>query len=279
MDRFSTRGMTLLIGALCALVAGTATADCAERTPDVPSYSVHVVPQRPAQATFGAWSPYLIRLGEMTGLCFDLVIPSSIPEFENGLLGGRADLAFANPYHLVMAREAHDYTPLLRDRTDLTGILVARRDSGVKGIEDLEGAAIAMPSPNAFGASILTQLALAERGIPIERQFVQSHTNVFRSVIIGRTLAGGAVNNTLLRERDSVKDQLEIIFETPGHPSHPLIARSTVRGNHREAIIAATMRLADDPSSAMMLDAMQIPEPIRARLDEYMPLADLPWDQ
>jgi len=260
-------------------MVGTAVADCADEAPDLPAYAVHVVPQRPAQVTFGAWSPYLIRLGEMTGLCFDLVIPRSIPQFEDGLLNGQADIAYANPYHLVMAREAFRYQPLLRDEKPLTGIMVARKDAAITDLTALEGRSLAMPSPNAFGASILNQLALAERGITMKRAFVDSHTNVFRAVIVGRAVAGGAVNNTLLRERDAVQGQLEVIFETEGYPSHPLIARGTVKPAHREAIVEATMAMADDPSLKPMLNAMQLPDPVHASLGEYMDLADLPWDR
>lgn len=252
---------------------------CAADGSDGKFYSFYIVPQRSLQATYGAWAPFLQKVEEKTDLCIEPVIPVSIPDFERDLIAGKADLAYANPYHLIMGRESHDYRPLLRDGSQqLTGLIVSHVNSDVNTIDDLEGRTIALPAPNAFGASILTQLAFSERQINVNTVYAGSHTNTYRSVVVGRVAAGGGVNNTLKRESESVRSQLRVIFETKGHPSHPVIARSTISDEKALMIIAAIQDLAKNPNHAKLLEAVQLPDPVPATLDDYLYLANLPWN-
>lgn len=242
-------------------------------------YSFYIVPQHSSQATYGAWAPFLQKIEEKTGLCIKPVVPSTIPNFERDLIAGKADLAYANPYHLIMGRESHDYRPLLRDgRQQLTGLIVSHVNSDVNTIDDLEGRSIALPAPNAFGASILTQPAFSERQINVNTVYAGSHSNTYRAVVAGRVAAGGGVNNTLGRERESIRSQLKVIFETKGHPSHPVIARSTISDDQAQAIITAIQALAKNSNNAALLDAVQLPNPVPAALEDYLYLAKLPWN-
>ena len=61
-------------------------------------------------------------------------------------------------------------------------------------MQDLDGADIAFPAPNAFGASLYMRALLAEQEkININPIYVETHANVYRNVIFGRASAGGGV--------------------------------------------------------------------------------------
>jgi phosphonate transport system substrate-binding protein len=66
-------------------------------------YTFDVVPQLTAAKIYTTWSPLLQRVGQDAGLCFELRVSATIPEFEQKLLKGEPEFVFLNPYHAVLA--------------------------------------------------------------------------------------------------------------------------------------------------------------------------------
>lgn len=268
----------LLIGVMLLSSLGIAHAACiGKRDSAVAPLSIAVVPQLPVATVYSHWAPLLQRLGQETGLCFDLTISASIPEFETLLLSGKPDLAFANPYHVVMAHKKKGYIPLVADGQNLlTGILVARKDGAYKSIADLQGQTVAFPAPNAFAASLLIRASLAKQGIKITPVYVKTHTNVYRDVILGQAAAGGAVNNTLRKEPEEVRQMIQVIYETPAYRPHPLIAKSSLSPTLRQRITHGMIALSQTPEGAALLDTAQLgkPTPVTYQKD-YAPLEQL----
>lgn len=241
------------------------------------SYSVNVVPQLPPAATFARWAPMLERVGQKTGMCFELIVPDSITAFESTLWGGKTDFAFANPYHAVVARKRQGYVPLLIDsRVRLSGLLVVRSDSALRSVQDLNGKEMAFPSPNAFAASLLTRAELAKKGIQITPKYLKTHGNVYRAVLSGDVAAGGGVNNTLQREEPGLRQSLKVIYETGSYAPHPVVAHPRVPASVRAQFQAAVLALGEDAPGRTLLDGVQMPEPVRADYRrDFFPLEKL----
>ena len=272
------RLLRCLIGLLVLSVVGTAHAACiGKRDSTVEPLSIAVVPQLPVATVYSHWAPLLQRLGQDTGLCFDLTINASIPEFESLLLSGKPDLAFANPFHAVMAHKKRGYIPLVADgQSLLTGILVAKKGGPFKGASDLQDQVVDFPAPNAFAASLLIRATLAKQGIQVKPRYVKTHSNVYRDVILGDAAAGGGVNNTLRRESDEVRQMVQVIYETPGYRSHPLIASPSLSPILRKRITQAIINLAQTSDGTAMLDAAQLGQPVVVTYDkDYAPLEKL----
>jgi phosphonate transport system substrate-binding protein len=243
--------------------------------------TVYIVPQLPASQLYVRWTPVLESVGKSAGLCFDLRIAQTIPDFESDLLSGKPDFAFMNPYHEVMAYRAKGYIPLLADgKEKLEGVIVVKSKSPIASIQDLQGAKLAFPAPNAFAASLLVRATLAKQGIHIDPVYVKSHNNIYRSVITGDVMAGGAVNNTLLREPAEVREQLRILYHTSGYMPHPFSANPRVSEKQREAVIQGFMDLGKTEAGRRLLDGVQMPEPIRVNyVQDYQPLERLGLDK
>ncbi len=241
------------------------------------TFSVAVVPQFPPEQIFRAWTPVLNEVSRLTGLHLKLKTYASIPEFETAFLNGEPDFAYMNPYHAVMARKAAGYTPILRDDASrLTGILVVRKDSPITRVDQLNGATLAFPAPNAFGASLyLRALLTEEQNIHFKPEYVTTHSNVFRNVIIGRVQAGGAVRQTLEHETPELQAQLRVLYETPSTYPHPVTAHPRVPTQAREALLQAFLKLGANPAFAEQLKAIQISTPAKADFKDYAPLEKL----
>ncbi len=245
------------------------------------TYSVSVVPQLTPVAIHKDWAPILEKLGAETGLTFELVVEPSIPAFEETLLEGTPDFAFMNPYHCIIAKRHKGYIPLLRDSANmLEGILVVRKDSAINSLGELNEQSVAFPAPNAFAASLLIRAQLAKNHVNIIPNYVKTHSNVYRSVLIGDAMAGGGVNNTFEREPADVRDQLRILYVTPQSAPHALEANPRIPKAVRNKVIASFIKLSKDPANAAFFDGIQIPKPVPADYSrDYKPLEVLGLDK
>lgn len=231
-----------------------------------PPLLLAVVPQFSALTTHKAWAPFVERLEKETGLHIKLTLYKTIPEFESAVLAGKPDLAFMNPYHQVMAKKAQAYVPLVRSSAEsLYGIVVVAENGPIKNLKDLEGKEIAFPSPNAYAASLYIRALLTEQfGLKFKPRYYESHSDVYRNVILGVAPAGGAVNSTFSRESDDLRSQLRILYKTPPSAMHPLSAHPRVTAQQQQAIQAAILRLDADPSAKELLHGVQLGQAVIA---------------
>lgn len=258
--------------AALALTLGLTLPACAE-----PKLSVGIVPQFPLEQIASTWTPVLNQVAKAAGVRLELKRYASIPDFEAAFLKGEPDLVFLNPYHAVMARKAAGYLPIIRDdRQRLSGLLVVREDSKVTSLDQLDGATIAFPSPNAFGAALYMRALLTEQArIRYTAVYRTTHSNVFRHVINGQAQAGGVIRQTFDREPPEVREQLRILYETPPAFPHPVAVHPRVPAKLRDALQQAFVALGSRPETAPLLNAIQIPFPVKAGYADYAPLEKL----
>ena len=266
----------------CALlISSAARAACLGDQSTTKVYTFDVVPQLTAAKIYTTWSPLLQRVGHEAGLCFELRVSPTIPEFEQKLLKGEPEFVFLNPYHAVLAHQKKKYQPLLADSEDLlTGILVVRADSPIKSLNELKGKNVSFPAPNAFAASLLIRAELAKKKIDINPVFVKTHSNVYRSVIGKDALAGGGVNNTLDNEAPEVRQQLRVLFETPAYTPHPVATHPSVPAAVRERFLKAMLKLTQDDDGRKLLDGINLHKPQAVTYAKhYKPLESLQLDK
>lgn len=265
----------LMLALACVLLSATAQAQI--QTEAQAPLEISIVPQFPLEQLASTWNPILREITRTTGMRFTLRNYASIPAFEEAFLRGQPDLAFVNPYHAVMARKAAGYLPILRnDGERLTGLLVVRKDSGITSLKQLDGAIIAFPAPNAFGASLYMRALLAEQAhLHITPVYRSTHPNVFRHVITGSAQAGGVIRQTFDHETAEVRDQLRVLYETPPAYPHLLVAHPRVPQKVRQALQEAFIKLATSVEGARLLEGIHMRTPVRASYANYQPLEKL----
>ena len=70
-----------LIGLTVSLVTWAANGACLGVPSSAPPLRVFVVPQLTPTQIYTRWAPLLEDIGQQTKLCFDLIVPISIPQF------------------------------------------------------------------------------------------------------------------------------------------------------------------------------------------------------
>ncbi|MBD3609682.1 MAG: phosphate/phosphite/phosphonate ABC transporter substrate-binding protein [Gammaproteobacteria bacterium] len=237
--------------------------------------TVAIVPQFTTTQTFQKWQPLLDQLSKQTGLSFKLKVYNNFPDFERDYLQGEPDLVYYNPYHQVKGHLAQGYVPLVRDgKRKLTGIIVVGRDSPYQQLDDLDGKTFSFPAPNAFAASLYMRALLTEKeALTHHTHYSGSHSNSYRDVVAGRAEAAGGVFRSLKKQPKRIRDQLRVIYQTPGNSPHPLSAHRRVNKKSREKITQAILLMNNDPAGKAILQNIQMSHPVKAsHLRDYQPL-------
>lgn len=266
--------VTGVLGSLLML-CGTAWSQVA---PGAQPLTLGVVPQFPSVELQRRWTPVIEQVEDACQVKIQLVFSPTIPDFEQRFLKGQLDLAYLNPYHAVMARKSQGYEPLVREGKEmLNGILVVKADGPLRQLRDLQGATIAFPAPNAFGASLYMRALLErEHGIRFTAFYAKTHSNSYRHVLKGEALAAGGITATLDAEKPEIQGQLRVLYETPSTAPHPLMAHPRVSAAVRQCVVATLTSPGLTKPQRDALADVQMPNPVKATYErDYQPLEKL----
>ena len=262
------------------ITSGSVHASCLGDT-TVKPLKAYIVPQLTATQTYAQWGPVLDRIGKTAQLCFDLIVPATIPQFEADLAKGKPDFVFMNPYHVVMKWREHQYVPLVASSEPIFGVLTVKKDSKYISLQDLSYGKIAFPAPNSFAASLLIRSLLGNNGIQFEPVYVKTHSNVYRSVARGDVaVAGGGIESTLSAEPSELKNELRVLAETKRYTSHPFAANARIPKATQERVQTAFLSLAKTSDGAELLSRIQMAKPMAVSYKaNYQALEALKLDQ
>jgi phosphonate transport system substrate-binding protein len=218
-----------------------------------------VVPQQSAQELAKSWLPILAYLQQKTGLRLAFETAKDIPTFEQRLAAGEYDIAYMNPFHYVVFHAAQGYEAFAREKgAKLQGLIVVRRDSGIKDIAELSGASVVFPAPLAFAATILPLAHFKNLGIAVTPHFAASHDSVYLAVIKGFFPAGGGIRRTFDNLKPEIKDQLRVLWKTPEYTPHPLAAHPRFPKPDLARLSAAMLDMDDSPEGRELLARLGI---------------------
>lgn len=125
---------------------------------------------------------------------FKLEASRNYAEFEKKLYAGHFAFAMPNPYQTLQSlKYGYHVFGKMGDDNVFRGIILVRRDSGIKDIADLKGKAVAYPSATALAATMLPQYYLHTHGIDvnrdIENRYVGSQESSIENVLRGHVAA------------------------------------------------------------------------------------------
>ena len=244
-------------------------------------YTLAVVPQLPPVETHERWGPFIDKLFREYGVNFQLKAYKTFQEFEADIINGIPDFAFMNPYQVVIAKNAHGYIPLVRDKKHIKGIIVVHKDSPIQSVEELNNKEMALVSPKTICSILLNHELSTDKGkINFIAKYVGTANNVYRNVILWKTPAGGTLDMPLDREPAEIGAQLRIIYKTSSIAPHSLAVHPRVPKNIYQAVINAVLKLSQDKTNHGMLDRIQMLEPVKASYqNDYMPIEKLSSDK
>lgn len=223
-----------------------------------------VVPFQSPSKSARMFMPLADYLSRRVGMKVDFVVAPDFKVYQERMKRGEYDITFSNPFQYVVANGKAGYTAFAKvAREPFTGIILVRRDSGIKRIEDLRGKTIAFAYPTAWAAAVQTRKWLeVNYGIDYYRdmrpRFVGSHDSAILAVFTRVTDATGAIPHEFRTMNEKVRGELMVIGETPPHPQMPFAHHPKLDKEIVKKIKNALLSLdRSTPEGKRILDALE----------------------
>jgi phosphonate transport system substrate-binding protein len=162
-----------------------------------------------------------------------VVVVRTIPEMAGLIKEGKVDLFIDSPFPALAVHRIAGTKFLLRrwkkGMSEYRAVIFARRDSGVKQLEELNGKVIAFEEPSSTSTYFLPKLVMVQKGLNLVEKkgvsdpvkpdevgyvFAGSDPNTIFWVLHGKTAAGVANNQNFLLEARGNMENLTVLQET-----------------------------------------------------------------
>ncbi len=241
-----------------------------------------------SQARF---APFTAYLSEKTGRKFEMILANTF-EFEDLIKENKVDFFHVNSIIAIQLREKYKADLLAvdsrgRDGYKASGTIIARKDSGIKTIEDMRGKSMIFgPALAPFG--YLAQYALLlENNFDPETDFsyyaipsgAAKHDKVLYGVYFGKYDVGAAPRIDLDRLIDAQvfsMNDFNIIAESEAMPYCTIGARKEIDAELKKQVQEISLNLKQDETVLVNGEVLKVLN--RMLLDGFAPAVDNEYD-
>ncbi|MBS1212052.1 MAG: Phosphonate transporter, periplasmic [Proteobacteria bacterium] len=183
---------------------------------------------------YGPLIDYLSR--NVAGAQFRLEASRNYDEFDKKLYGRQFDFALPNPYQTLKSL-AHGYHVIAKmgDDDKFTGIILTRRDSGIRQVANLKGKKVSYPARTALAATMMPQYFLHTHGVDvnqdIENVYVGSQESSIMNVYLGNVAAAATWPlpwEAFQKEHPEQAQELVVQWETEALINNGVVAKDDV---------------------------------------------------
>ena len=182
------------------------------------------------------------HLEKVTPYKFNFAVPSSYVAVVEAFGTNRADIAAVNTFGYIMANErygANARIVFVRHGSETyNSQIIARTDSGIESVKDLEGKKFAYVDPASTSGYLLPAKLFADNSVKLaETMFAQKHDNVVTMVYQKQVDAGATfysppkdgkiedARRLVKTQFPDVEDKVKIVQLTDSIPNDPIIFR------------------------------------------------------
>ena len=166
----NTVGNKLMIGILFTCLSVVASyADEAKKR-----ITIAIFPCADAVMSLEKFHPLITYIKQETGFDIKLMVPKDSAGFERAIKKGDIDFAFQDPHIYVKLAELYDKDALIgalawRGSTCQSGVVIARKGSGINKLEDLKGKVIIFGPKLSAARWVAAKILFEENGIDIDK--------------------------------------------------------------------------------------------------------------
>ncbi|MFZ5775445.1 MAG: phosphate/phosphite/phosphonate ABC transporter substrate-binding protein [Thermodesulfobacteriota bacterium] len=236
--------------------------------------------------TFKHYQPLAVYLGRHLQRPVELIIPKDFKEFEKIIQNGEAEFAFQAPHTYVRLASHYNRDFLLQaltpdGKTSHHGVIIVRKDSPIKRVEDLKGKQFLFGAENDMAKALAARLLLARHGIQTKDLGGYKYDGSCESIALNvflKTMDAGAIcdysydeiNEGKGEESDVPAGKLRVLAETDEVPSWVFSAR---QGVDQELLIKTRKALTalgkDKKEHHRILEGAEISGFVDAKDDDY----------
>lgn len=245
-------------GGLLLALAATAADTGYRPSGSVPAEAAYVFAPHPylnPQELYGAYEPVVRYLeSKIPGTHFTVETSKDYAAFEAKLAAGQVQFALPNPYQTVFAI-AHGYRVIAKMKPDhdFRGMMVVRKDGGVRSPADLAGKTLCFASPTAVAGTMLPMLYLHDHGLDVTNGVHIKYVGSQLASIVNAYTGDAAACGTTVRfwrlwshaNPDKAKE-LETLWLTDALPHNGVVARNDVPPDLARQVGAALVAMDSD---------------------------------
>jgi phosphonate transport system substrate-binding protein len=242
------------------------------------TYIFAIHPLHNPEKLFTVYGPLMDYLSKkIPGAVFQLQASRNYAEFEERLYKGVYDFALPNPYQtLLSTSKGYHVIAKMGDNHLFTGVILVRRDSGIKKVTDLKGKKISYPAPTALAATMMPQYYFYTHGLNVmkdaENIYVGSQESSIMNVYLGFTSAGSTWPlpwEAFQKEHPDKAEDLMVAWETEPLINNGVVARNDVSPELAEAVAKHLSELHLSEEGRKILSRMPLSKFERAQNKDY----------
>lgn len=283
--------IALSFGLGMAASSNAIAAEC--ENPD--SLTFAIIPTEETVAELQLYKPITDRMEELTGKKIEFFMPTSYASVVEGLLSKFVDVAVLGPYSYVIANSkdadievfatyAKKPGYLQEEGPGYRGVLVSKKGSGLKTIEDLKGTLIGLTDPGSTSGNLVPRVVFAKViGMDIDDYFKRavytgshelSTVAVHQGKVDAAFVASHRFDNVVSKGEVKLEDY-NIIWSSPPIPQDPFVYRSPLCEDIKTNIRNTFLGLKDDPKAQAFLENVKSNTFVAMVSEDYDVIRDL----
>lgn len=236
-------------------------------------YKFGVFPYLPTNRIKKVYAPIAKDFEKTIGQTVTMRTKRSYKDFRKALFREEYDIAFIQPYDYIEAHDKYNYLPMVRRKTPLQPVIIVKKDSKLKDLQELKGKVLATPSALS-AVSKVTDQVLNKNGIDVKteinRKYKKNHFACMQSVIIGEAAACGTALRALKHFGDvKMKDKFKILYQAKDMPNSLFVVHKRVPENQRQKLIASILEWPNTVEGRKLFEGGKIVPMVRAENSAY----------
>jgi len=240
------------------------------------------VPSTEAQKIVENAEPLAELVRERTGYTVKNLVATSYIAVVEALGQGHAHIAWLPPMAYVLAHQRNGARVILkvvrRGQAVYHGIILVRKDSGIKTLADLEGKSFAFVEPASASGHLYPRALLMKNGIDPDKDlksyvFSGSHDSAVLAVFNGSVDAAACFDDARIKFEESmpaVLTETEVLARTPDIPADNVVVAAGLPDDMVAKLTEAFMAIAEDPKGKQVLfDIYNVDGLVPAQDSEY----------
>ncbi len=181
-----------------------------------------------------------------------LIAARDYASFEKRIAAREFDFALTNPLQALLAlKHGYKIVGKMGDDDNFRGLIIGRRDSGIKKVQDLNGREMIFPAPTALAATMMPRYYLHEHGADMSKvasSYSGSQESAIMNVYLGKVDAAGTWPmpwELFLKERPELARELKVLWRTEPLINNAIVVRNDLPPEHVRRVMQAMTSLQD----------------------------------
>lgn len=226
------------------------------------------------------YQPLIDKLNrQLHGVRLELEASRDYAVYEEKFRRRAPEFLLANPWQTLEAiKVGYAVIAMAGDPADFKGLILIRKDSGIKSVNDLKGKEVSYPSPTALAGCIMPQAFLQAQGLDvmhdIKNRYVGSQESSIMNVYLKQSSAGATWPppwRAFQKDHPREAAQLKVAWVTAPLINNSVMVRDDVPAAITAEIRAVLLHLHDSVDGRKILASMETARFPAASNEDYEP--------